>query len=153
LLAVTKKVQLARLLGDLDLSSPRNAEAELKRFYEFMQKENFVAPSTQPMGNRLMAYLDEQTGAKQLIDEIKQEAEAIRESVIEGSVRRQDSALALIAVLGTWLALAELSDRSNKLELSDLWNWVKQGAVILSGAAIFLLYLLLTRFRGRHRLR
>jgi hypothetical protein len=153
LLAATKKVQLARLLGDLDLSSPRNAEVELKRFYEFMQKENFVAPSTQPMGNRLMEYLDEQTGAKRLIDEIKQEAEAIRESVIEGSVRRQGSALALIAVLGTWLALGELSNANGKLGFSELWNWVKQGAVFSSGAAIFGLYLLLTKRRGRHRLR
>lgn len=153
LLAVTKKVQLSRLLGDLDLSSPRNAEVELKRFYEFMQKENFVAPSTQPMGNRLMGYLDEQTGAKRLIEEIKQEAEALRQGVIEGSVRRQGSALALIAVLGTWLALAELGNADGKLGFSELWDWVKQGAVLLSGALIFGLYLLLTKRRGRHRFR
>jgi hypothetical protein len=153
LLAATKKVQLARLLGDLDLSSPRNAEVELKRFYQFMQKENFVAPSTQPMGNRLMEYLDEQTGAKRLIDEIKQEADAMRQGVIEGAVRRQGSALALIAVLGTWLALGELSNANGKLGFSELWNWVKQGAVFSSGAAIFGLYLLLTKRRGRHRLR
>lgn len=153
LLAVTKKVQLSRLLGDLDLSSPRNAEVELKRFYEFMQKENFVAPSTQPMGNRLMAHLDEQTGAKRLIDEIKQEADAMRQGVIEGSVRRQSSALALIAVLGTWLALAELKGGDNELGLSDLWGWFRQGAVLAAGAVISGLYLLLTKRRGRHRFR
>ena len=77
----------------------------------------------------------------------------MRQGVIEGSVRRQSSALALIAVLGTWLALAELKGGDNELGLSDLWGWFRQWAVLAAGAVIYGLYLLLTKRRGRHRFR
>lgn len=136
LLAIVQRVRLGRLLTDLDVSLPSEAEAELQAFYDFMQQENFAMPSTQPVGNQLAKKLSKLLDIDDLILLIEREAEVIRESVLQRSSRTQSTALAVIALLGTWLSLTQLAEPGGKWTV----DWFKQPLTLLALPIIIAIY-------------
>lgn len=149
LLAIVQRVRLGRLLADLDVSAPADAEVELQNFYDFMQQENFGIPSTQPVGNLLARKLNESTDVDEMIAQIEREAGVIRESVLARSARVQQAALVVIALLGTWLSLGALADEKGKFDM----GWFAQRNIWLALPVIAAVYLLCRAYLLRRRRR
>ena len=71
-----------------------------------------------------------------LIQQIEREAAVIRESVLARSARSQSAALAVIALLGTWLSFGELAQDDGT------WNlgWFRQRYTGLALLSVFAVY-------------